>query len=47
MNEADWNFETTKSFNHVFCKCFGDIFESVAAAILIDGGWKAFMNSYG
>lgn len=25
---------------HVLPKCFGDLFESVAAAILIDGGYE-------
>jgi len=24
-------------------KCYGDVFESVAAAILLDGGWESFL----
>jgi hypothetical protein len=24
-------------------KCYGDVFESVAGAILLDGGWENFL----
>ena len=38
------NYLSIKSLNHELPKCFGDVWESIAAAILHDGGYFIFIN---